>query len=162
MLGRSPDIRWHHSQQSFWFTSELVISWRSKKIAHVSSSNHSSEKIEGQRAKGKGQKPQTNIFPFFVCTLQFIQWNGLTPLCKRSSNTMTCAITMQIMTALTRSSTQSSQKEWRMIMHFCQIVMTLHWRWMTHAVELKMNGAPLWMHWIINLSSKKIKWHNAR
>ena len=70
MLGRSPDIRWHHSQQSFWFTSELVISWRSKKIAHVSSSNHSSEKIEGQRAKGKGQrakgkgqKPQTNIFP---------------------------------------------------------------------------------------------------
>ena len=56
MLGRSPDIRWHHSQQSFWFTSELVISWRSKKIAHVSSSNHSSEKIEGQRAKGKGQR----------------------------------------------------------------------------------------------------------
>ena len=56
MLGRSPDIRWHHSQQSFWFTSELVISWRSKKIAHVSSSNHSSEKIEGQRAKAKGQR----------------------------------------------------------------------------------------------------------
>ena len=93
MLGRSPDIRWHHSQQSFWFTSELVIFWRSKKIAHVSSSNHSSEKIEGQRAKGKGQrakgkgqrakgkgqKPQTNIFPKVQVTIRGKRAQGLKP-----------------------------------------------------------------------------------